>query len=113
MKVYVYKKNFKNRKREKVIVLKDVEKVIEEMDLIIVVKDGTKLPFVKKEFMMSIFTYWKEITLKVDFLGEFFDIKVVENVKEIKETEKEILLITDKETIHCDKEVYKIRLSYY
>lgn len=57
MKVYVYRKKFEKRKRERVAIFKDVESVTEEMNLIVITKNGTKLPFVKSEFMVSVFTY--------------------------------------------------------
>lgn len=51
--------------------------------------------------------------MNVEILGEYFDIKEIKNVKEIKENESEILLITENETIRFDKEMYHLRLSYY
>lgn len=55
MKVFVYSKKIINRKRERIAVIKDVESVTEEMNLIIIIKNGTKLPFAKSEFIVSVF----------------------------------------------------------
>lgn len=51
--------------------------------------------------------------MKVRIIGEYLDIKEIENVKEIKENENDIMLVTNEEVISFDKEFYEIALVYH